>query len=216
MRALADRARIERFLEALGRAATRDIRVYLVGGTTAVLLGWRATTIDVDLVMQPEDDALLRVIVELKESLQLNVELASPADFLPIPEGWEARSRFIRQLGRLAVYHYDLYAQAMAKVERGHRQDLEDVQEMIARGLVEPAKARAYFARMEPSLHRFPAIHPPALRAAVERAFGPPSKPGDTAMTQAGDRFRHNLFRVLAVQALSLLVLWLLQMRYHR
>lgn len=30
------------------------------------------------------------------------------------------------------------------------------------------------------------------------------------------DRFRGTLIRVLAVQALSLLVLWLLQTRYHR
>jgi hypothetical protein len=161
-------------MEALGRAATRDVRVYLVGGTTAVLLGWRPSTVDVDLVMRPEDDSLLRAIRDLKESLQLNVELASPGDFLPVPEGWEERSRFIAQVGRVAFYHYDLYAQALAKVERGHRQDLEDVREMLARGLIEPRKALDYFARMEPSLHRFPAIHPPALRTAVERAFGQP------------------------------------------
>lgn len=69
MRAVADRERIHRFIEALGRAALRDVRVYLVGGTTAVLLGWRPTTIDVDLVMRPEDDTLLRAIAGLKESL---------------------------------------------------------------------------------------------------------------------------------------------------
>ena len=160
-------------MEALGRAARRDIRVYLVGGTTAVLLGWRPTTIDIDLVMQPEDDALLRVISGLKESLQLNVELASPADFIPVPDGWEDRSTFITQVGRVSFYHYDLYAQALAKVERGHQQDLRDVQEMIARGLIDRDKARAYFARIEPALHRFPAVHAPAYRAAVDEAFKP-------------------------------------------
>jgi len=30
------------------------------------------------------------------------------------------------------------------------------------------------------------------------------------------DRFRRTLFRVLTVQALSLLVLWFLQTRYHQ
>jgi hypothetical protein len=50
-----------------------------VGGTSAVLVGWRASTIDVDLVMRPESDAMLRAIPMLKEQLQLNVELASPA-----------------------------------------------------------------------------------------------------------------------------------------
>ncbi|MGH8594400.1 MAG: hypothetical protein ACREV3_11235 [Gammaproteobacteria bacterium] len=50
-------------MEAFGRAAGRDVRIYLVGGTTAVLMGWRASTIDVDFVMRPEDDALLRAIL---------------------------------------------------------------------------------------------------------------------------------------------------------
>jgi hypothetical protein len=171
VRGLADRERIQRFLEALGREARRDVRVYLVGGTSAVLFGWRPATIDIDLVMQPEDDALLRAIVGLKESLQINVEMASPADFIPVPEGWEDRGTFIARIGRVTCYHFDLYAQALAKVERGHRQDLEDVAEMVRRGLIVPARALDYFARMEPQLHRFPAIHAPAFRQAVEQAF---------------------------------------------
>jgi uncharacterized nucleotidyltransferase DUF6036 len=104
-----------------------------VGGATAVLHGWRPTTIDVDLVMRPEDDTLLRAIPDLKEELQINVELASPLDFIPVPPGWEDRGTFICQMGRVRFFHFDLYAQALAKVERGHRQDLADVREMIGR-----------------------------------------------------------------------------------
>ncbi len=59
-------------------------------------------------------------------------------------------------------------AQALAKVERGHRQDLADVREMIARGLVEPRRAMEYFARLEPYLFRFPALDPQSFRRAVE------------------------------------------------
>ena len=91
MREVADRDRIHGLMEAFGRAARNDVRVYLVGGATAVLVGWRATTIDVDFVMRPEDDALLRAIPKLKESLEINVELASPLDFIPVPPGWEDR-----------------------------------------------------------------------------------------------------------------------------
>jgi hypothetical protein len=171
VRGLADRERIQRFLEALGREARRDVRVYLVGGTSAVLFGWRPATIAVDLVMQPEDETLLQAIVGLKGSLQINVEMASPADIIPVPEGWEDRGMFIARIGRVTFYHFDQYAQALARVERGHRQDLEDVAEMVRRGLIVPARALEYFARMEPQLHRFPAIHAPAFRQAVEQAF---------------------------------------------
>lgn len=144
----------------------------LVGGTTAVLMGWRLSTVDVDLVMRPEDDALLRAIPALKNDLELNVELASPADFIPVPPGWEERSLFVRDVHRVAFYHFDLYAQALAKVERGHHQDIEDVREMIARGLVERQRARDYFGRIEPDLYRFPAIDPPSFRRAVDAMFG--------------------------------------------
>ena len=38
----------------------------------------------------------------------------------------------------MAFHHFDLYAQALAKIERGHAQDVDDVREMLRRGLVEP------------------------------------------------------------------------------
>ncbi len=158
-------------MEAFGRAASGSVHVYLVGGTTAVLLGWRTTTIDVDFVMRPEDEGILRAVPALKESLAVNLEMASPVDFIPVPAGWEDRSPFVAQEGRVAFHHFDLYAQALAKVERGHRYDLEDVRQMIERRLIEPRRAIEYFARMEPELYRFPAIDPPSFRRAVEEAF---------------------------------------------
>jgi hypothetical protein len=172
MRVRADRERIGRLMDAFGRAATESVRIYLVGGTTAVLLGWRTTTIDVDFVMRPEDEGILRAIPQLKDTLQVNLEMASPLDFIPVPPGWEERSTFVRQVGRVAFYHFDLYAQALAKVERGHPQDLADVRQMVSRRMVDPRRALEYFARMEPQLHRFPAIHAPSFRRAVEEAFG--------------------------------------------
>ena len=125
-----------------------------------------------DLKLLPEQDALLRAIPALKESLELNVELASPVDFIPVPPGWEDRSPFIDRLGRVSFHHFDLYAQALAKVERGHAQDVADVREMLRRGLVDPGRAREYFRRIEPELYRYPAIDPPAFRRAVEQTFG--------------------------------------------
>jgi hypothetical protein len=52
MRELADAESIERFMRELGRAARADGRVYIAGGATAVLNGWRATTVDVDIKPQ--------------------------------------------------------------------------------------------------------------------------------------------------------------------
>jgi hypothetical protein len=174
VRELADADRITRFLRALGRAADADSACYLTGGATAVFYGWRATTIDVDVKLVPESDALLRAIQGLKNELRINVELASPADFIPVPDGWEERGVFVAREGRLSVYHFDLVAQALAKLERSHPQDLEDVRELLARGLVGPDEALAYFARVEPELHRFPAIDTAGFKARVEATFRSP------------------------------------------
>jgi Nucleotidyltransferase of unknown function (DUF6036) len=171
MRELADSTRIERFMRELGRVATVEGRVYLTGGATAVLEGWRATTIDVDIKLIPDHDELLREIPRLKEELNLNVELAAPSDFIPLPEGWEDRSPLIRQEGSLSFHHFDPVAQALSKAERGHDQDIRDVQEMIANGLVDPADARSQFESIEADLYRFPAIDPASFRKAVEELF---------------------------------------------
>jgi hypothetical protein len=172
MRELADAPRIERFMRELGRVARSEGRVYLTGGATAVLHGWRDSTIDVDVKLIPDSDELLREIPRLKKDLDLNIELAAPSDFIPLPAGWEERSPLIRREGRLSFHHFDPAAQALAKAERRHAQDLIDVRAMIESGLVDPAQVRAQFDRIEPELYRFPAIDPEAFRAAVVELFG--------------------------------------------
>jgi hypothetical protein len=171
MRELADAGRVERFMRALGREADAEGACYLTGGATAVLLGWRRSTIDVDIHLAPETDRLLRAIQRIKEELKVNVELASPADFIPVPAGWEGRSLFAAHEGRLSFYHFDPYSQALGKLERAHEQDLADVRAMTDRGLVDPSRALAYYDQIEPELFRFPAIDPRAFRRRVEQTF---------------------------------------------
>jgi hypothetical protein len=90
-------------MEALGAEARTEARVYLVGGATAVLVGWRDSTIE-----------------------------------------------------------------TLAKLERGHQKDMEDVRAMRAEGLVETPRLLQFFAQIEPSLYRFPSIDPRAFRRSVE------------------------------------------------
>jgi hypothetical protein len=171
MRRPVDAARIREFLRALGAEAREDTHLYLTGGTTAVLFGWRETTVDLDITMIPEHDALFRAIPALKEKLEVNVELASPADFIPELPGWQERSRFIVREGKIDFFHYDLYSQALSKLQRGHAKDLEDVRVMLERGLIESGKALELFEAIEGRLYRFPAIDPASFRRRVERAF---------------------------------------------
>ncbi len=171
MRRPVDAARIREFFRALGAEAREETHLYLTGGTTAVLFGWRDSTVDVDLKMIPESDALFRAIPALKEKLEVNVELASPADFIPELRGWQERSRFIVREGKVDFFHYDLYSQALSKLQRGHARDLDDVRVMLATHLLESVRAMELFEAIEGELYRFPSIDPASFRRRVEEAL---------------------------------------------
>ncbi len=171
MRRDVDAERLGDFLRALGASARGETTVYLTGGTTAVLKGWRGSTVDVDLKLEPDRDEILRALPRIKEELQMNVELAAPDGFLPELPGWRERSPFVAREGFVTFRHYDFYAQALAKIERGHARDLADVRAMLERRLVLPDRLRELYAAIEPSLYRFPAVDPATFRAALEEAL---------------------------------------------
>lgn len=172
MRALADAERLRRFFRELAAATHEETAVFVTGGTTAVLIGWRDTTVDADVLFVPERDALFRALPRLKEELRLNVEIASPAHFIPELPGWRERCRFIAREGVVSFFHYDLYSQALAKVERGHDRDLADVREMLQRSLVEPARLRELFEDIRPALYRYPAVSPERFEARLAGVLG--------------------------------------------
>lgn len=171
MREPVDADRLRRFMRELALRSRASGRVYLAGGASAVLLDWRESTVDVDITIIPDDDRVLRVIPELKEALRINVELASPAHFIPPLPGWEDRSPFIAREGTLSFHHYDFYSQCLSKIERGHRKDLQDVAVMLSSGLVEPQRLRTLFEEIEPELYRYPAIDADTFRRAVLSAI---------------------------------------------
>ncbi len=152
---------------ALGDRVTGPGRIYFTGGATAVLHGWRKSTIDIDLKPDPEPAGLFEAIATLKDELDANVELASPDDFIPAIPGWEDRSVFIARHGAVDFFHYDPYGQALSKLQRGHDRDLLDVRALIRTGLVEPKQLLEMYGRIEPELLRYPGIDPRSFRAAV-------------------------------------------------
>jgi hypothetical protein len=167
MREAVTEPRLREFMRAIAAEPREAGRIYLTGGASAVLRGWRDSTVDVDLTIVPENDRILRAIPDLKERLHVNVELASPADFVPALPGWEDRSPFIAQERVIAFHHFDFYTQCLSKLERGHRKDQADVEAMVRDGLVDPHRLRELFAQVEESLYRYPAIDAEALRRTV-------------------------------------------------
>jgi hypothetical protein len=141
VRELSDQARIGRFVDAVGRAVHRPLRLYLVGGTAIVDLGLRPTTLDVDITAESDDPAAVEelegAIPSLKERLRVNVEWADPTQFLPIPRlAALERSTWRRSVGTVQVYHFDYRATALGKIGRGTEKDFEDVVLLVEHGIV--------------------------------------------------------------------------------
>jgi len=167
MRAETDKQKLEAFFEIFGNRVTGEGRIYLTGGATAILHGWRCMTIDVDIKGDPEPAGFFEAIAVLKEELDINIELASPDLFIPALPDWRDRSLFIGRHGHLDFFHYDPYSQALEKIERGHDRDAGDVRALLDLGLIDRSWLLEYFLAIEKELIRYPAIDPATFRQSV-------------------------------------------------
>lgn len=150
-----DRERMREFLTQLGRRLGASAKIYLVGGTSLVFEQLREQTLHIDVVLDvsPKDHgSLIRTIRDLKDELSVNVEEASPGDFIPLPPGHANRHKFIERFGRIDVFHFDLYSTALSKIERGRTQDLEDVLALLRSERIEWSRLVEYFEAILPKM----------------------------------------------------------------
>ena len=168
MRSNVDPRKLEQLMRALGREAQGSGCIYFTGGASALLIGWRQSTVDIDIRLDPEPPGIFQAIAKLKQELHINIELASPQDFLPPLPGWRDRSMFIGRQGQILFYHYDFTAQALSKLARGYDRDINDVQAMYAQKLFDLDQLCESFAAIEPELIRFPSLDPNVLKNKVE------------------------------------------------
>jgi len=164
--------RLRALMREIARTAPRGraYRVFLVGGGTAVLSGWRASSIDADLYC--EEDSVFRDIQAIKERLNVNVEFARPEHFVPGLRGSEGRHVFIERVGKVSYYHYDPYVQVLSKLVRGFERDIEDARHFVRSGMVDPQKLRTLVQGIpESAFAKYPSLSRSGILAAVEDFF---------------------------------------------
>ncbi len=143
-------------------------QIYLTGGTSAVQVGWRATTIDIDLKLHSKPPGIYEAIAETKIELATSIELAAPDEFIPPLPDWESPSPLIGKYGKITFFHYNFYSQALANISRGHSRDLEDVRMMHLHGLIRPERLLELFATIDSKLIHYPQIEPLAFKTRVQ------------------------------------------------
>ncbi len=154
-RANVDRSRIDRFLQELGRAFRHPARLYIVGGAVLVYEQLRVATLDINLSIEVDGahhGDLMRQIARLKDQLSVNVEEASPADFIPIPLGWRERSPYAGRFGQIDVFYFDPVSTALSKLDRGHDDDFAAVRTVLAAGMITPVDLRSAWEEIAPRL----------------------------------------------------------------
>jgi uncharacterized nucleotidyltransferase DUF6036 len=183
LRQAVNRERISLFLREVGQRYHRLARLYLVGGTSLVFEGYRERTLDVDLTIEVSADGhaeLIQALQEIMLSLDINIEEASPGDFIPLPAGYADRHIFLGRYGQVDVFHFDLYSNALSKIERGRRQDLADVVILLNHDRIEWGRLEGMYREIWPlmgqkSLRQKPqdfALNFEALRALWHSAGG--------------------------------------------
>lgn len=137
MRQHVGREEIEQFLMQVGRTHLPG-RLYLTGGAALVHRGIRpGQTLDIDIQITVDPGNLTAQIAHLKHKMNINIEFASPGDFIPLPTQWEARSAFIQRYDQVDVFYFDWYSIALSKMQRANRQDVVDVQLLVRHEFVE-------------------------------------------------------------------------------
>src|SRR6266699_4526806 len=137
MRQTVGQQEIEQFLVQVGRTRQPG-RLYLTGGAALVHRGIRpGQTLDIDIQITVDPVNLTTQIAQLKQQLNMNIEFASPADFMPLPDQWETRSPFIKRYCQVDVFYLDWYSLDFFKMQRANRQDVVDVQLLVRQGFVD-------------------------------------------------------------------------------
>lgn len=160
---------LDALMAELARSAphNKSHRVYFVGGGTAVYLGWRDSTIDADL--HADDESVFRDIQAIKERLEINIEFAQPEQFVPPLAGTADRHVFIQTVAKVSFYHYDPYAQLLAKIVRGFGRDLADAAALVETGMVDMERFKALVEAIPDSTYaKYPHLSAEAVQDAVE------------------------------------------------
>ena len=155
------KADIEKFLNALGKTYRKAGRLYLAGGAALVHMGLRSgSTLDIDVVIEASnEDEMITAIRRLVEQMQINIEFASPADFIPIPSQWAAHAKYIGRYGKIDAFYFDLYSLALSKISRSSDRDLVDVKLLVQQKLIMLDELDAAYQEVLPRMGKRPYIN---------------------------------------------------------
>ena len=128
---------LSQFLARLGERYAHPASIYIFGGSAILWLGGQRYTGDIDYSVSPSSTALREAVAQTAAELDLDLEESSPAEFMPLPAGADARHELIGTFGQIRAYLYDPYSMAVMKIDRAFDTDMEDVAFLLAAGRID-------------------------------------------------------------------------------
>ena len=150
-------ALVEAARSAFARATPGELRrdrLYLVSRTSHLAEGWCDRVPAIELAGKPELGDAVR---EAARALGVDVVWESPADVIPVPAGWEERSRpaMIGPSGSgntLELRHFDPYSVVLRLIARGDEPDYVAALEYVLHGWVDPARLESLLGEVVPRM----------------------------------------------------------------
>ena len=137
------------FVTKLDAAFGRPGRVFLIGESTHVYEGWRAWTRHIEFtadVSSADRGEFSRMVATLGADLGVPIVDESPADVIPLPDGFEERARPARSpsangsctppVTHLTLFHFDPYSVCFRYIARGDEPDYHLVLTYVEHGWV--------------------------------------------------------------------------------
>jgi hypothetical protein len=137
------------FISRLDAAFGRPGRLFFIGESTHLYEGWRAWTRQIEFtadVSMGDRGEFSRIVAALRADLGVPIFDESPADVIPLPDGFEDRARPVRgpsasgssapQVTHLTLHHFDPYSVCFRYIARGDEPDYHLVLTYVEHGWV--------------------------------------------------------------------------------
>jgi len=137
------------FITRLDAAFGRPGRLFLIGESTHLYEGWRAWTRQIEFtadVSMADRREFSGIVAALRADLGVAVFDESPADVIPLPDGFEDRARPVRgpsasessapPVTHLTLHHFDPYSVCLRYIARGDEPDYHLVLTYVEHGWV--------------------------------------------------------------------------------
>jgi hypothetical protein len=150
-------AELRTLVAAVGRRVAAPARLYLVSRTSHLAELWRDRVPAFELAGDAGKAELGEAVREAGRELGVDLVWESPSDVIPLPAGWEERSRpaTIEQGGTgspLELRHFDPYSVVLRLIARGDEPDYVAALEYVLHGWVVPARLESLLGEVVPRM----------------------------------------------------------------